>query len=258
MDQKNVRPSIEVMIHAVLNYKFVFHLHMVDVIGQLFNNPQKLVFDLSLNNIHAKIIPYKKPGDELASEIHDAIKTDSKIQLLLLKNHGVVIFSDNISEIKHQINYLKKVCNNKEIVNEYISQKKIIKQKEVNSFKYLDNPILNKIVFDERIFSKLESIWAICPDHIVFLGPRAFTFKDKESFQNINYEGIKTPLIFIKNLGIFVNTKIFTNIHLIQLQCFFDIVSRIINLKDIHVISNDEIKKLLNWDAEIYRQELNR
>ena len=33
MDQENVRPSIEVMLHAVIDKRFVFHLHMVEVIA---------------------------------------------------------------------------------------------------------------------------------------------------------------------------------------------------------------------------------
>ena len=54
MDQENVRPSIEVMLHAIINKRFVFHLHMVEVVATLINNPEMLSAQLIKNNLNGK------------------------------------------------------------------------------------------------------------------------------------------------------------------------------------------------------------
>ena len=51
MDQDNVRPSIEVMLHAIINKRYVFHLHMVEVIATLINNPEMLLAQLIKNSL---------------------------------------------------------------------------------------------------------------------------------------------------------------------------------------------------------------
>ena len=258
MDQDNVRPSIEVMLHAIISKKFVFHLHMVEVVAALINNSQYLLDQLTDHHFNAQVIPYHKPGEELASAIYHIINNHPDCDLLCLENHGVVLFSDDINDIESQIILLQNLCK-KELTKIEISAQYDV-PKEISNLNYelLDDLHINSMVFSDDLYKQLGYLWPICPDHIVFLGPKPYLYDSYEDFLNSFNQEYKPPLIFIKNKGILINRAIFTKIHFIQLQCFADILFRLDHFCDIPVISENEIQKLLSWDAEKYRQQINQ
>ena len=90
MDQDNVRPSIEVMLHAIINKRYVFHLHMVEVVAAMINHSENLLELLTKHDLRAQIIPYRMPGEELARVIHQTMRDHPGCELLCLENHGVV------------------------------------------------------------------------------------------------------------------------------------------------------------------------
>ena len=118
--------------------------------------------------------------------------------------------------------------------------------------------IKNLELLREDIYSELEHLWPICPDHLVFLGPRPYLYDNVEEFKGIFKQSFKAPLVFIKNQGIYVSKEFFTKIHFIQLQCFADILLHLNHFDSVPVIPKNEIQKLLNWDAEKYRQQMNQ
>ncbi len=73
MDQDNVRPSIEVMLHAIVNKRYVFHLHMVEVVAALINQSEQLLESLAKHGLKAQVIPYRKPGEELAEAVFQSM-----------------------------------------------------------------------------------------------------------------------------------------------------------------------------------------
>jgi rhamnose utilization protein RhaD (predicted bifunctional aldolase and dehydrogenase) len=257
MDQKNLRPSIEVMLHAIIKKRFVFHLHMVEVVSELINNPQKLISKLKKHNLDVKIIPYRMPGEELAREIYYAIYDQINCDILFLENHGVVLFSDELNDIQSQIELIQSLCH-KEISDiDSVSRKDTLDIYEAYAYRLLDDLQTNILVFKKDIFSRLDKLWPICPDHLVFLGPRPYLCSSDSEFQQLLKVSPRPLLIFYKNQGIYVDRDIFKNIHFIQLQSFVDILVRLDDYEDVPVISNDEIRKLLNFDAEKYRQNIN-
>ena len=258
MDQDNVRPSIEVMLHAIIRKRYVFHLHMVEVVAALINESEQLLESLLKYDLTAQIIPYRKPGEELAAAVFQSMSLHPDCNLLCLENHGVVLFSDDINEIESQITLLQKICK-KEIFRINKLSKQNISQVIYNTdYKLLDSSQMNSIVFSDEIYSQLNYLWPICPDHLVFLGPRPYLYDHFDTFLESVNASFQSPLIFVKNRGIYIHKDIFTKIHLIQLQCFVDILLRLDRYKGIPVIPNNEIQKLLNWDAEKYRQQMNQ
>ena len=259
MDQEGARPSIEVMLHAIINKRFVFHLHMVEVIATLINNPEMLSARLKKNNLNAQTIAYCKPGEELAKAIYQAMKIQPETDMLCLENHGVVLFSDDINEIESQITLLKKICEKKKFKNMTISPQKNISKNIVNTqYELLEDSKVNLLILRDDIYSELDNLWPICPDHLVFLGPRPYLYDNLEQLKDFLTQSFKPPLVFIKKQGIYFNVEIFSKIHFIQLQCFTDILLHLDHLNNVPVISKNEIQKLLNWDAEKYRQQMNQ
>jgi len=258
MDQDNVRPSIEVMLHAIINKRYVFHLHMVEVVAALINQSEQLLESLTKHGINAQIIPYQKPGKELAKAVFQSMSHHSDCNLLCLENHGVILFSDDIKEIESHIALLQKLCNKEVLKINGLSNQNVPQAIQNTKYKHLDDLQINSLVFSNQICRQLNHLWPICPDHLVFLGPRPYLYDQIDDFLESEDTIYQPPLIFVKNTGIYIHKDFFTKIHFIQLQCFVDIILRLDRYQGISVIPNNEIQKLLNWDAEKYRQQMNQ
>jgi hypothetical protein len=112
---------------------------------------------------------------------------------------------------------------------------------------------MRQLVTNELLYELLEPYWAICPDHIVFLGAQAVCF---EKVSEIQFAPAQTPqLVFIKNAGIYLHPE-WKPAQEMQLQFFYEVLSRLPKKPRISVLSTTEIGKLLNWDAETYRKNL--
>ena len=173
MDQDNVRPSIEVMLHALINKRFVFHLHMVEVIAAIINKPKILLDQLIQHDLNAQILPYCKPGEELAEAVFQTMNHHPDCNLLCLENHGVVVFSDDIKEIESHIALLQKICN-KAVFQIYGLLNQNVPQGIQNTeYKLLDDLQMNSLVFSNEIYSQLIHLWPICPDHFGLSWPQA-------------------------------------------------------------------------------------
>ena len=258
MDQEGVRPSIEVMLHAIINKRFVIHLHMVEVVATLINNPVMLLDQLIKNNINAQTITYCNPGEELARAIYQALNSQPETDMLCLENHGVVLFSDDINEIESQISLLQNICQKESINTIAPIRDNVPKIIENTHYELLEDAKINLLIFRDNIYNELAHLWPICPDHLVFLGPRPYMYNNIQEFKDSLNQSLKPSLLFIKNQGVYFNREIFIKIHLIQLHFFTDIILRLDHFKNVPVISKNEIQRLLNWDAEKYRQQINQ
>lgn len=89
-------PSVEAILHAVIPYKFVEHTH-ADAVVTISNTPdgKRLLEDIYGDRV--LIVDYVMPGFILAKEVFEQIKDIdlSKIDAIILLNHGVFTFSDD-------------------------------------------------------------------------------------------------------------------------------------------------------------------
>ena len=152
---------------------------------------------------------------------------------------------------------LQKICH-KDLFNISELPRNNIPQEIQNTpYKLLEDSQMNSLVFSDKIYSQLNTLWPICPDHLVFLGPKPYLYDNFEDLLGSSNQPYQPPLVFVKNNGIYIDQKVFTKIHFIQLQCFADILLHLDCFDQISVIPENEIKKLLNWDAEKYRKQIN-
>ena len=105
---KSVKPSIEIGMHVVLPSRYVIHTHSVYVnVFACMNFPENFLNKL-LVNYPFMIIPYKNPGYELAAYLLKLQKNISLPPILILKNHGLLIHSDSLSDLKKMHTYVNK------------------------------------------------------------------------------------------------------------------------------------------------------
>ena len=88
-------PSMEIGFHIAIPSKYIFHLHSVYVnIFLCMKNGPKILEKLFKDVPHV-FVDYKNPGYELSLHIS---KFKKYPKLIFLKNHGVIIHSDNLKD----------------------------------------------------------------------------------------------------------------------------------------------------------------
>lgn len=253
-----LRPSIEVALHSLMPHKVVLHLHAVEVLSYLVRLTAKEEIDSRLHGWSDYVyVDYVKPGKSLASEILAKIKAKKIVNTVLMKNHGIVIGGSNIEEVNERLLTLLQVfaASPKNEVNSF----KFCESKNLPIFpgyKPVDDTRLHCLATNPQLFSYLDS-WALYPDHIVFLGPKAFKYRTSYEFQEALHGGSKPEVVFIEGLGVWTVDGI-SLAKLEQLNCYFEVIVRQPVGSILSELGHQEIQELLEWDAEKFRKETSK
>lgn len=87
-------PSIETLVHAFLPDKFVDHSH-ADAVLTLTNQPhgERLIRETLGDRV--AVLPYVRPGFELAKAVADLFDKNRKVEGIVLLHHGLITFADD-------------------------------------------------------------------------------------------------------------------------------------------------------------------
>jgi rhamnose utilization protein RhaD (predicted bifunctional aldolase and dehydrogenase) len=263
LDGHTLRPSIETMLHALMPQQIVVHLHLVDAVARLVRRKSDAEIASALGDDFAwSLVDYHKPGADLARAIHAQVASNPDIRVVLLKNHGVIVGADTVEEVNE---VLSELSERFEITPRNIHAKaglpwinSPVSLSSSSGYVPCTEPYLNQLVLDSDLYQCLKDSWAICPDHVVFLGSTAACVDDLADLprflQNLEPE---TPFVFIKGQGILQNLGV-TPAKLAQLVFYLDVILRQPAGYSMVCLSPKEVSSLLNWDAEKYRQMLVR
>jgi ribulose-5-phosphate 4-epimerase/fuculose-1-phosphate aldolase len=94
-------PSIESFFHLLIPDKYVLHLHSVNSVSVAI---RKDFFELFEPYTEIKCLTYEKPGVKLAKMVA-RVKDLSKIKVIVLQNHGLIVFGKTIEELEEKIGY---------------------------------------------------------------------------------------------------------------------------------------------------------
>jgi rhamnose utilization protein RhaD (predicted bifunctional aldolase and dehydrogenase) len=117
---------------------------------------------------------------------------------------------------------------------------------------------IHQLALNPVLFERLNSDWALFPDHVVFLGPKAYAYYSWEALnEEITFAQNSPELVFIYGEGVYAMPS-FNKAKQVQLRCYFDVIVRQKPHSPIRVLTDIQIAELLNWDAEQYRMNLNK
>lgn len=256
-----LRPSIETMLHALMPQKFVVHLHIVNAVAWLIRMESDSKIAAALGeDVSWSMVDYYKPGAELAKAVHSQMLSKSDIQIILLKNHGVIVGAQTIEEVERLLEKLSVKLNitprnnYPNVVSDFESLQTLL-----NGSGYemcLDNNI-NRLGLDPDLYCRLKDSWPICPDHVVFLGASAVCV-DAPSMLHSYLQTLspEPPFIFLKGYGVLQKSDV-SPAKLAQLTFYSDVLQRQPIGNSLVCLKENEISSLLDWDSEKYRQLLN-
>jgi len=251
LNLSELRPSIETILHSQMPHKVVLHVHAVEILPYLVTKNYLELIDTILGDIYKTgFVDYKKPGPDLARAIGNIFLYSPGTQVLFLQNHGIVVGGDNIDEIDRILNDLvSRIGRN--------SSKQVALHNDISFsptltgyYPVLDNEIHN-LVLNKDYFSNVQKNWALYPDHVVFLGKKAFCYNSMKEFILSNE---RPDLLFIKGVCVYTLSK-FSRAKLDQLKCYYNVIARLNINYTIKILNSKEINELLNWDLEKYRMK---
>jgi len=88
LDASSPNPSIETVVHAIMPGKFVDHSH-ADAILALTNHPNGLDHVRAALGDDVAIVPYVKPGFDLAKAAWDVLQAHPQASAMVLHKHGL-------------------------------------------------------------------------------------------------------------------------------------------------------------------------
>ena len=250
--ETDLKPSIETFFHALMPFKVVLHTHPLDIIAITSMDNFRQNFEFILKDIEWDLISYQRPGYPLAESIKESL-SNQKSNVLFLANHGLIVGGDNPIEAE-------KVQNN--IINDLkIKSREIIPpnvevlNKLQNNFENINLPasnIIHTLGVDPFSF-ELSHRSPHSPDQAVFCNLNPLIIdnlnQDWDHLSKVNdYAIIKDiGVIYLKKSNLLLESML-----LAQASIFLKIPEG----ENVNVLSNEECKSLINWEAEKYRKSL--
>ena len=258
-DAKGLRPSIETAVHALLPQKIVVHVHCVSTIAHAVRTDAESVLTPLLRSIEHAFIPYKRPGLPLAKAI--AISLKPQTAALVLGSHGLVVAAETVADASL---LLEKVCSRLRLAPRSSPSPDLPALAHLaagSPYRLPADPRAHRAALDPASCA-IAAGGSLYPDHVVFLGAGSMIAEAGETAASIEaaakQEGARPPVsILFPGAGVLMRADADKGAEAMA-GCLADVTSRIVPGAPIRYLSFDENAELLNWDAEKYRQELNR
>ena len=254
-----LKPSIETMLHAVMPHKVVAHLHAVEILAHLVReNPLENLKRLIGDDVKWIFVDYHKPGAELAEAVSAELATGHDADVAFLKNHGLVIGGARVSCIEHTLCILLSRLKTKRHLFERNVKSEVLVSDFLNSNYVLTSDVnLNLLATNNKLASRLQSHWALYPDHVVFLGEKATVINNAYELSALEINNYRPHFIFIPGVGVYENVSE-PEAHKAQLRCYYDVLARQSPFEKLTTLTIAQISEILNWDAEKYRQSTSK
>jgi rhamnose utilization protein RhaD (predicted bifunctional aldolase and dehydrogenase) len=250
----SLRPSIETMLHALMPHKIVVHLHAVDILAHLVRaNPLADLHQLIPDDVDWVFVDYFKPGEELAKSVSTHVADHPGANVIFLRNHGVVVGAESISEIEHIVNSLTQTFS-LDTGEHFHKQVRTPTPKKMNGYICFQHGDLNQLATNKEYFDYLKTKWALYPDHIVFLGASPHVYESFDEFAHIREKLTELPeLVFIYKEGVYVLPQ-FSKAKTEQLCCYYNVLIRQKSMSQLKSLSDTQVSELIDWEAEKYRK----
>ena len=254
-----LRPSIETSLHALLPHTIVVHVHAVEVIARAVVDNAGAYLEKLLAGLNWTWVDYVTPGLDLTIKIREIIANKSFPDVIILGNHGLVVAGESVEQVDALLRSVLIRCKTEPRFLHNASKENLDglgAEWEGTGYCLPNNSYYHALSFDAISLILARHKWVMYPDHAIFLGGYA-TFKNNQ----LPREFVASltnhpPFIIIESRGIVVSEGLSPGQNA-MIRCYLDVTSRLSNPKNVVSLSEEQINKLLGWDAEQYRQMIN-
>jgi rhamnose utilization protein RhaD (predicted bifunctional aldolase and dehydrogenase) len=242
LNATGLRPSIETTVHALMPQRVVVHVHCVNTIAWAIRSDAEQRLAGKLKDFNWAFIPYARPGLPLANAIAARLKPG--IDVLILGNHGLVVAAESVAAAKALLNRVVKALAKpaRAVVPPDLAALHLLCKG--TDYAPADSNEAHALATDALALEKGNNS-VFYPDHVVFLGVGVATEIESGA-----------ALVAIPGKGVLIRKDAKPAVEPMG-RCLADVMRRVEADDPLTALSAEAIDRLVNWDAEKYRQGLN-
>lgn len=257
--QNGLRPSVETTMHAVIPQRCVIHVHSVNVLAWVALSASPNAFADRLSGLRWLWIPYIHPGLPLALRIREAI-SGTPADVIVLQNHGLIVASDSCASAEGLLGDVERRLQ--------LPMRDSAPPNEGSLAAMVDDEW--QIAADDEVHAlgtdretfEFATSGTMYPDHCVYLGHALATLYPGEppahAVERYEARWEKRPSVLAcEGSGVLTSVEL-SRAGREMLICLARVARRIPSGEEVHYLSYDDVARLMNWDAEHYRQAMAR
>lgn len=256
----SLRPSIETPLHAALPHRIVLHAHPVDVLARAVTISGEHYFAQRLAGVSWTWIEYARPGLDLTRAVTRALRGQA-VDVLILANHGIVVGGEDCAEAGARLDRVVAAVRQNPREDDNRPTRTILKRALQLGMRLSRHAVVQGLGLDPISFELCKQP-PLYPDQVVFLGPQLMLVRvDEDPLAALNRLAethSKQPEYLIwESHGVLVAPTAPAMVDEMLLG-HAELLRRVPQDARLRALSALEIERLLDWDAELYRQSLNR
>jgi rhamnose utilization protein RhaD (predicted bifunctional aldolase and dehydrogenase) len=241
LNTTGLRPSIETTVHALMPQRVVVHVHCVNTIAWAIRADAEQRLAERLREFAWEFVPYARPGLPLAAAI--AARLRPGVDVLVLGNHGLVVAADTVDAAAAHLERVVSALRRPVREAEPPDLDALASLCVGTSYAPARDPDTHALATDMLALT-LSRAQVFYPDHVVFLGVGVAT--DVAS---------RAPLVAVPGIGALIRDDAKPAVEPMG-RCLADVMRRVQREDPLVALTDADIERLVNWDAEKYRQDL--
>lgn len=254
---KTLRPSIETSLHAVFTQRVVVHVHCVNTLALAIRKDARAVLAARLAGFEWAMVPYCKPGAQLATEVAAALHPQTNV--VILANHGLIVAADSVAAAATLLSQV--VTALQAPAAGFTADMAALAKRADALFEPCPaaHPLHGVATSAPRLAVALSG--SLYPDHVIFCGVAAVALHPDETpgeaVARQTRRGLPAPVfLLVPDQGALIRKEASAGAQALA-RCLGDVLARLPEDVEVTPLSDAENAELLNWDAEKYRQSLN-
>lgn len=236
-----LRPSIETTVHALMPQRVVVHVHCVNTIAWAIRADAEQRLAEKLKDFDWAFIPYARPGLPLAGAIQSRMRPG--VNVLVLGNHGLVVAADTVKDAEALLDKVVTAVTRPVRAAAKVDRAALEKLAAGTAYRPAAMDETHALATDALALKRGQHK-VFYPDHVVFLGVGVAT----------TFDG-NPPLVAIPGLGVLIREDAKPAIEPMG-RCLADVMRRVAEDDPLVALTDEDVDRLVNWDAEKYRQTL--
>lgn len=252
----DLRPSIESTLHAASDHRVVVHTHAVRVIAVAARRDAKAVLERALAGLDWVFVPYARPGLPLAQAMLAAADGRSPA-VMVIANHGLVVGADDPAGAMALIEAVDARLAAVAPPPAAADTEALIAATAGTDWGLPLFPETHALAFAPALDAVCAGV--LYPDHVVFLGPGpvpVLSVADITAFT----AAARAPypvLAVARDVGVIVRADATRGAHEMA-RALALVADHVAPGADLVYLDAAQERELLSWDAETYRQALER
>jgi len=241
LNSTGLRPSIETTVHALMPQRVVVHVHCVNTIAWAIRADGELRLAEKLKGFDWAWIPYARPGLPLAGAIAGRMRKG--VNVLVLGNHGLAVAADSVEDAEALLDKVVAAVTRPVRAAAKVDRAALERQSAGTPYSPAVMDETHALATDPLALKRGQHE-VFYPDHVVFLGVGVAT----------TFDG-NPPLVAIPGVGVLIREDAKPAIEPMG-RCLADVMRRVEENDPLVSLTDEDVDRLVNWDAEKYRQTL--